>query len=276
MSSATDRDTPFVAEAHARSIGTAVLYIDGDGNWKVGRPGETVSQYRAVRAEAASTVNDDSFELTALSAEAREGGGFLIYAQSNEDPSIYVEVTLDVNGLVTGRKTLSLTELFAAETRYGIDLNDNGGLGDQLVLADDGQADVYIDGAGAYLVKTAAGATIPLTITGNPITIYTLEDYDFSEVYVEEDGSLTSYLESPAGGFFKVVSSANGSASGAPQPVTDAEIAAREQKSGTDVNRDASKPLTPNWTIELKTTALRQEVEAMTTQGGRIDHTGLL
>ena len=276
MSSATDRDTPFVAEAHARSIGTAVLYIDGDGNWKVGQKGETVSQYRAVRAEGASAVNDDSFEVTALSAEARAGGGYLIYAQSNEDPAVYVEIALDASGLVTGQKTLSLAELFAAETRYGMDLNDNGGLGDQLVLADDGQADVYIDGAGAYLIKTAAGATIPLTIDGKPVTIYTLEDYEFSEVYVEEDGSLTSYLESPAGGFFKVVSNASGSAGAAPQPVTEGEIAAREQKSGTDVNRDASKPLTPNWTAELKTTALRQEVEAMTTQGGRIDHAGLL
>lgn len=275
-SSSANRDTPFVAEAHARSIGTAILYIDGDGNWKVGQTSETVSQYRAVRAEGASTVNDDSFEITALNAEAREGGGYLIYAQSNEDPSAYIEITLDATGLISGRKTLSLTELFAAETRYGIDLNDNGGLGDQLVLADDGQADVYIDGAGAYLIKTAAGVTIPLTLNGEPVTIYSLEDYEFSEVYVEADGSLTSYLESQSGGFFKVVSSASGSASAAPIAVTEDEIAAREQSSGTDVNRDSGKPLTPNWTAELKTAALRQELETVANQGGRIDHAGLL
>jgi hypothetical protein len=177
-SNVASRDTPFVAEAFARSINTAILFIDGDGNWKVGDIGQKVAQYKTVSASGASTVNDDTLELTALTAEKREGGGFLVYAQSNDDPSSYAEITLDGNGAVTGQRTLTLEQLFAAEVKYGIDLNDNGGIGSQLVLADDGQADLYIDGAGAYVVKTPKGDTIPLTLDGQPLTIYNLDDYE--------------------------------------------------------------------------------------------------
>jgi hypothetical protein len=274
-SNVASRDTPFVAEAFARSINTAILFIDGDGNWKVGDIGQKVAQYKTVSASGASTVNDDTLELTALTAEKREGGGFLVYAQSNDDPSSYAEITLDGNGAVTGQRTLTLEQLFAAEVKYGIDLNDNGGIGSQLVLADDGQADLYIDGAGAYVVKTPKGDTIPLTLDGQPLTIYNLDDYEFSEVSVEDDGSLTSVVEDPSGNFFKVVSSASGSST-APQPMTPEELAARESKSGVDVNRDSSKALTPDWTGVLKTPALRQEVEAQLVQGGKISHAGLL
>ena len=273
--SSSDRDTPFVTEAYARSINTAILFIDSDGNWKVGQVGQTVAQYKTVSASGTATVNDDTLELTALTAEAREGGGFLIYAQSNADPASYSEITLDAAGLVTGQRTLTLEQLFAAETKYGIDLNDNGGIGSQLVLADDGQADLYIDGAGAYVVKTPKGDTIPLTLDGQPLTIYNLDDYEFSEVFVEEDGTLTSVLQDPSGGFFKVFSSASGSST-PPQPMTPEDLAARESRSGVDVNRDSSKALTPGWTAVLKTPALRQEVEAQLVQGGVISHTGLL
>lgn len=275
MSTASNRDTPFVAEAFARSINTAILFIDGDGNWKVGEVGQKVAQYKTVSATGSATVNDDTFELTALTAEKRDGGGFLVYARSNTDPSSYAEFTLDANGTVTGQRTLTLEQLFAAETKYCIDLNDNGGIGSQLVLADDGQADLYVDGAGAYEVKTPKGDTIPLTLDGQPLTIYNLDDYEFSEVFIEDDGSLTSVVQNQSGGFFKVVSSAAGSST-PPQPMTAEELAAREGKSGVDVNRDSSKALTAGWTAVLKTTALRQEVETQLVQGGKISHAGLL
>ena len=171
MTAASERDTPFVVEAYARSISSAVLFIDGDGNWKVGQVGQKVAQYKSVSANAAATVNDDTFELTALTAEARVGGGFLIYAQSNADSSSYSEITLNANGLVTSQRTLTLDQLVSAETTYGVDLNDNGGIGSELVLADDGEADVYIDGVGAYVVKTPDGELIPLTFDGQPVTI---------------------------------------------------------------------------------------------------------
>jgi methionine-rich copper-binding protein CopC len=272
----TERDTPFVVESYARSISSAVLFIDGDGNWKVGQVGQTVAQYKGVNADAAATVNDDTFELTALTAEARDGGGFLIYAQSNADPSSYSEITLDAAGLVTSQRALTLDQLFAAETKYGLDLNDNGGIGDQLVLADDGEADVYIDGAGAYVVKTPNGELVPLTLDSQPVTIYSLEDYEFSEVSIEADGSLTSYIEDESGSLFKMVSSSSGASSTPPQPVSAEDLAALEVKTGVDINRDYAKPLTEGWTASLKTASLRHDVEVQLAQSGKIGHAGLV
>ena len=276
MTAASERDTPFVVEAYARSISSAVLFIDGDGNWKVGQVGQKVAQYKSVSATAAATVNDDTFELTALTAEARVGGGFLIYAQSNADSSSYSEITLNANGLVTSQRTLTLDQLFFAETTYGVDLNDNGGIGSELVLADDGEADVYIDGVGAYVVKTPDGELIPLTFDGQPVTIYSLEDYEFSEVSIEEDGSLTSYIEDETGSLFKLVSSSSGASSAPPQPLSAEDLAARELTTGVDINRDYSKPLTVGWTASLKTASLRQEVEVQLAQSGKIGHAGLV
>ena len=273
---ATDRDTPFVVESYARSISSAVLFIDGDGNWKVGLVGQKVAQYKSVSANATATVNDDTFELTALTAETRDGGGFLVYAQSNADPSSYSEITLDAAGLVTSQRTLTLDQLFAAETKYGLDLNDNGGIGNQLVLADDGEADVYIDGAGAYVVKTPNGQLIPLTLDSQPVTIYSFEDYEFSDVSVEADGSLTSYIEGKSGTVFKMVSSSSGASSTPPQPVSAEELAAREVKTGVDINRDYAKPLTEGWTASLKTASLRHDVEVQLAQSGKIGHAGLV
>ncbi|NBT56137.1 MAG: hypothetical protein EBT05_15095, partial [Betaproteobacteria bacterium] len=272
----SERDTPYVAETYARSISSAVLFIDGDGNWKVGQMGQKVAQYKSVSANATATVNDDTFELTALTAETRDGGGFLIYAQSNADPSSYSEITLNASGLVTSQHTLTLEQLFAAETKYGLDLNNNGGIGNQLVLADDGEADVYIDGAGAYVVKTPNGQTIPLTLDGQPVTIYSLEDYEFSEVSVETDGSLTSYIEDKSGSVFKMVSSSSGASSTPPQPVSEEDLAAREVKTGVDINRDYAKPLTEGWTASLKTASLRHDVEVQLAQSGKIGHAGLV
>jgi methionine-rich copper-binding protein CopC len=276
MTTASDRDTPFVVESYARSISSAVLFIDGDGNWKVGLASQKVAQYKSVSANAAATVNDDTFELTALTAETRDGGGFLIYAQSNADLSSYSEITLNATGLVTSQRTLTLDQLFAAETKYGLDLNDNGGIGDQLVLADDGEADVYINGAGAYVVETPNGELIPLTLDSQPVTIYSLEDYEFSDVSVEADGSLTSYIEDKSGSVFKMVSSSSGASSTPPQPVSAEDLAAREVKTGVDINRDYAKPLTEGWTASLKTASLRQDVEVQLAQSGKIGHAGLV
>ena len=276
MTEASDRDTPFVIEAYARSISSAVLFIDGDGNWKVGQVGQKVAQYKSVIADKAATVNDDTFELTALTAEARDGGGFLIYAQSNADSSSYSEITLNANGLVTSQQTLTLDQLLAAETKYGVDLNDNGGIGSELVLADDGEADVYIDGAGNYVIKTPSGELIPLTFDNQPVTIYSLEDYEFSEVSIEADGSLTSYIEDKAGGLFKLVSSSSGASSAPPQPLSADDLALREGKTGVDINRDYSKPLTDGWTASLKTASLRQAVETQLAQSGKMGYAALV
>jgi len=184
-------DTPFVVEPYARSMGSAILFIDAKGCWNVGQFGQPVSSYKQVTSDG-KPVNDDTLELTALTVET-DGVGFVIYAQSNQDLAKFSEIKLSAGLQVQTTRALSQQEFYDAEKRYQVDLNENGGIGDQLVLVDDGQNDLYVDGSGAYVIKTAKGTLIPLSFNGEPITIYTLEDYEFEEIFIEDDGSITIY-----------------------------------------------------------------------------------
>jgi len=84
--SANTIDAPYVVEPYARSMGSAVLYIDAQGYWNVGRFGEPITSYKQVTADG-KPVNDDSFELTAVTVEI-DGTGYVIYAQSKDRKSV--------------------------------------------------------------------------------------------------------------------------------------------------------------------------------------------
>ena len=267
-------DAPYVVEPYARSMGSAVLYIDAKGYWNVGRFGEPITSYKQVTADG-KPVNDDSFELTAVTVEI-DGTGYVIYAQSNQDQTKFSEIKLNDGLQVESTKSLSQEAFYAAETRYQVDINENGGIGDQLVLIDDGQSDLFVDGSGAYLIKTANGKLIPLTFNGEPITIYTLEDYEFEEIFIEDDGSITIYAQDADQEIVKLKSSPTGATSSTPQPVSTEEIAAREASSGVDINGKFDTPLTDGWRAMLKTSALKTELESQLATTGRIDHEGLL
>jgi hypothetical protein len=255
-------------------MSSAILYIDANGNWNIGQLGQPVSAYKQVTSDG-KPVNDDTFELTAVTVEV-DGAGFVIYAQSNQDLSQFAEIKISATLQIQSKQSLSQREFYAVETRYQTDLNENGGIGDQLVLVDDGQNDLYVDGSGAYLIKTAKGALIPLTFDGEPITIYTLEDYEFEEIFIEEDGSITIYAQDADQEVVKLKSSPSGVTSSAPQPVSAEELAALESSSGVDLNGKFDLPLTVGWTAALKTQVLRAEVESQLASAGRINHTGLL
>ena len=85
-------DTPFVVEPYARSMGSAILFIDAKGCWNVGQFGQPVSSYKQVTSDG-KPVNDDTLELTALTVET-DGVGFVIYAQSNQDLAKFSEIKL--------------------------------------------------------------------------------------------------------------------------------------------------------------------------------------
>ena len=267
-------DTPFVVEPYARSMGSAILFIDAKGCWNVGQFGQPVSSYKQVTSDG-KPVNDDTLELTALTVET-DGVGFVIYAQSNQDLAKFSEIKLSAGLQVQTTRALSQQELYAAETRYQVDLNENGGIGDQLVLVDDGQNDLYVDGSGAYVIKTAKGTLIPLSFNGEPITIYTLEDYEFEEIFIEDDGSITIYAQDADQEIVKLKSSPSGATSSAPQPVSAEELAAREANAGIDLNGKFDTPLTDGWSAVLKTPTLKNEIESQLANTGRIDHAGLL
>ncbi len=267
-------DAPYVVEPYARSMGSAILFIDAKGCWNVGQFGQPVSSYKQVTSNG-NPVNDDTLELTALTVET-DGVGFVIYAQSNQDLAKFSEIKLSAGLQVQTTRALSQQEFYAAEIRYQVDLNENGGIGDQLVLVDDGQNDLYVDGSGAYVIKTAKGTLIPLSFNGEPITIYTLEDYEFEEIFIEDDGSITIYAQDADQEVVKLKSSPSGATSSAPQPVSAEELAAREASSGIDLNGKFDTPLTAGWSAVLKTPTLKNEIESQLASTGRIDHAGLL
>ena len=76
--SANSLDQDVSSVAYARHIGTAVLYVGTDGTWSVGRVGQKVSEYQSVKFNGQGGVHDDSFEATALAAELRDDGGYVL------------------------------------------------------------------------------------------------------------------------------------------------------------------------------------------------------
>ncbi|MBY0454348.1 MAG: hypothetical protein K2Q11_05640 [Burkholderiaceae bacterium] len=289
--SATNQDAS--AESHARYIGSAVLFVGTDGTWSVGTPGQKVGEYQKVKLSGVGNIHDDSYEMTALTAETREGGGYTLYLQSNADARDFFEVSTDAQGNVTGGFKMSTEQLFAAEKKYGVDLNDNGGLGADMVLIDTGKTDVYVDGLGTYQLKKADGSFLPLSYEGEALTQEILDNYEMEAAVPNPDGGYQLYLSDPASGVFEMSTDANGrietetvntvspAPSNPPSAKTGASgtseaLSAAEAKTGEDLNRAGDTVVTPGWTAALQTAAIRTEVEAQTANGGKINHAGLV
>lgn len=272
--SVTDIDQDFSAEGHARSIGSAVLYVDPKGAWSVGKPGQKVSEYQAVKVGSNAVITDDSFEVTALQAETSADGGYVIYLQSNANPDVFFEGYFDAHANFTGGKQLSQSELFAAEKKLGVDLNQNGGLGDQMVLVDATSASLYVDGVGAFKIKNADGSYTPLTLGGSPITQGGLGDLELTTVQSTATG-YDLYATDSKG----AVTTAKASASGAlslpdVQSLTVNQVSVRESNTGLNLNGKGDMYVMPGWVSTLKTDVVRNEVTAQTAKTGKIDYAG--
>ena len=289
--SATNQDVS--SESHARSLGSAVLFVDSDGTWSVGLPGQKVGDYQKVKLNGVGNIHDDSYELTALSAEAREGGGYTLYLQSNADTRDFFEVSTDTKGNITGGFEMTTSQLFAAEKKYGIDLNGNGGLGADMLLVDAGKTDVYVDGLGAYQLKKTDGSFLALSYEGEALTQEILDNYEIEAVVPNPDGGYQLYLCDPASGVFEMSADANGQIETetvntvSPAPTNSmgaktgegspsAALSEAETRTGEDLNRSGDTVVTPGWTVGLQTTAIRAEVDAQTANGGKINHAGLV
>lgn len=185
MSSITHRDT--VVETHARYIGRdAVLFIGADGTWFVGNRSETISQYRQVRVNG-QAVHDDSYEYTALAVE-KTAQGYTLYAQSNDDGNVFVAAELDPQGHFLSARTLTTEEFYALETRLALDLNESGGIGGEMVLVDDGLADLYVDGMGVFHIKDTTGHYYPLEIDGQFVSWTFLDQLEIEDAEPIEGG----------------------------------------------------------------------------------------
>ena len=274
--SASDTNRDISTVAYARHIGTAILYISTDGNWSVGQVGQKVSDYQKIKFNGTTSINDDTYEVTALTAELREGGGYVVYLQSNADSGQFIEAYLDVSGNITGGKAMSQAEMYAAEVKWGVDLNENGGLGNALVLVDAGSVNIYIDGAGAYQIKQENGSFAPLTFAGNPVTLATLKGYEIESV-VTQSGGYKIFVRSSEDNVFELGTDEAGVVSASSIRVLGStQLAAAEAETGQDLNGKGDRAVVAGWTSTLKTAALQAEVSSQTANDAKITHAGLV
>ncbi len=277
MSTTNSLDQDISSVAYARHIGSAILYISTEGIWSVGKMGQRVSEYQTVKFNGQAGIHDDSFEATALTAEARADGGYVLYLQSNQDPAQFFEATTDANGNINNAKGLSQAELFATEVRYGVDLNDNGGLGDAMVLVDAGDVNLYLDGLGAYQLQQPNGSFKPLQFGGETLTLDALEGFEIESVAPKAGGGYEIYVLDEEDNLFELGADDQGGVEASTiKTVGSARRAELQTERGESFNGAGDTAVTEGWTSLIKTAAVKTQVEALTASNGKINHAGLV
>ena len=213
---ATVVNTKDAPEAHSINIDTttgAVMFIDVEGYWRVGKFGELKSSYVPLTHTVDGTVtkvNHDTFEASAKAAQfifdsdGKTVVGFEVIAASNENPDDLFVLYFDSTGQLVGSEYLSPQEELEAEAEYLIDANESGSLGNEPFFLAEGIAgapDLYADPFGdlALLTGHSNGAAVYLPITislvveaGKPAEIHPINLYDF------EDGiEFTAVVKAP-------------------------------------------------------------------------------
>jgi hypothetical protein len=274
--SAAEINRDISAESYARHIGTAILYVNTEGEWSVGQKGQKVSEYQKVKLGTTTSINDDTFEFTALTVEARDGGGYVMYLQSNADLGQFIEAYVDVGGNITGGKALTQAEMFAAEVKWGVDLNVNGGLGDAMVLVDAGSVNLYIDGAGAYQIKQANGKFAPLTFQGQTVSLATLKGYEIESV-VAKTGGYKIYVRDGEDNVIELGTDEGGAVSASSiKTLGSTQLADAEEETGQDLNGKGDLKVASGWTATLKNADIQAEVASQTANDAKITHAGLV
>lgn len=192
-------------EAHSINIDTttgAVMFMDSDGYWQVGKFGELKSSYVPLTYNVDGTVtkvNHDTFEASAKGAQFifdSDGTtvlGFEVIAASNENPDDLFVLYFDSTGQLAGSEYLSPEEELEAEGEYLFDVNDSGALGNEPFFLAEGIAgapDLYADPYGDLVLLTGQSngspTYLPITIAlavkeGGPLEDYPINLYDFDE-----------------------------------------------------------------------------------------------
>lgn len=277
--SASDLNRDLSAEAHARHIGTAILYITPDGSWAIGKMGQKVSEYKPISIGGQTGLNDDTFEFTALAAEARPEGGYLLYLRSNANTSQFIEAVLDDAGHITTGKVMTIEDVYAAEVKWKVDLNGNGGLGNEMVLIDAGKVNLFIDGIGNYQIQQTDKSFKPLTFAGQALSqdLLVKGGFQIESVVPKEGGGYQIYVRDANDNVIELGTEAGGEVQAQTlQVLNSTQLAAAETKTGEDLNGKNDTPAATGWTSTLKTAAIRTEVETQTANGGKITHTGLV
>lgn len=257
-----------VLEPHARHIGNgSMLFINTDASWSVGR---NVNNLVKVSFGATASIDDTTFGFSAVAVESDGKGGWRLFVRSDEQNDTIVAVNVAANGQVDPASVGVLTreQLWQAENQYKIDLNDNGGFGDEPVLLQGGVVNLYADAVGAYQVGTGGGAPVTLKLGGQALTDEVLPPgWDIVEVVPGTSGALKVFAQSPQGAVFAADFSATGDFTGG-AVLTAAELEALEVGGGLDIDGDGDLPAPAGWTSVLTDPKIRQWVDAAIAPAG--------
>ena len=271
-------DKELSIESHARHIGTAVLNISSEGKWSVGTLGQKVSEYAFLKYGINTTIDDDTYEYTALTADLNGTIGYKLILQSNDDEAKFLEVEADLQGLVTGYREFSEAEILAAEAAMGLDLNDSGALGSSPTSTQSGGITVSADGSGNFSFKVGDTTPVNLQYSGQTVSQKLLRGVSMEiESVVPSGDGFKIFVRDKASDLYELTLDTAGVINPASfSKMSTSSIQAAEVVARKDLNGKGDTPAEAGWTATLKTSAIRTAVESLTGQGGKIDHAGLV
>lgn len=257
-----------VVETHLRSVSSASLYINADDSWSVGL---NVNNLVKVNYGNLTSIDDTTFDFSAVDVEKLPGGGYRLFVESDNDPNTIVQADLDATGKVINAVALSQEQMFAAETQFGVDLNGNGGFGSAPTAIQGGSVNLYMSGTGVYQLGTAPENALNITVAGASLTAKIMPR---GWELVNAEPSATGYnvyLRDSAGATFQANLNPQAAyVSGA--YMTPEQITTRETSTGADINGDQSVPASTGWTSVLKDSYIKTTVDSAIAGDGKMSY----
>lgn len=182
-----------------------VLYVSGrEAGWQVGQEHTGRSSFVKLTFEDRSgdtpkqvAINNDTFEITALHAKLSGTWsnvlGYEVTGRSNGDPDSYFTLYFNKLGELVNAEALTDSELLAYEQEQGVDINENGGVGESLQLlveGSNGAPDLFIDGANDLVLvppPPSTAAPVPIKIGSTNLSYLAFESQQREIVAVLPD-----------------------------------------------------------------------------------------
>lgn len=250
-----------------------VLFINSDGSWSIGNDTNALVK---VKFGEIDSVADSTFGFSAITAKPNPGGGYTLYVRSDTNSSL-VAVTLDASGAISrdSIKLLTRDQVHIQEDLLGLDLDNSGGLGDDLEVIEGGIINLYQDSDGNYMFGTSAADAKSISVGGTLLSDSVLPD-DWSVMELEATPTgFRIYLETAEGDVCEAEFDSNGALIETSN-LDETEVATREEELGVDLDGEEKTVATPGWTGELKDASFKASIEGALTPSGKLSYSSLV
>lgn len=260
---------PNVLEPHLRHAGSAILYIDTNAAWYVGT---SVQSLVKVQFGTITAIDDSTFGFSALAAE-KDGDGYRLWVRSDTNDQVIVEVKVNAAGQVDAASLAVLTreQTYAVENQYKVDLDDSDSFGDEPLLLEGGDVNLYFSAGQAFQLGTSTAELKTLTIGGSTLTKDALPPgWKIVEVVPTPNG-YDVYAQDPSGLIFSAQFNNDAAYTGGNVLSTE-QVAQTEQTLGRDIDGNNNVPAPAGWVAALKTESIRTAVNSALASDNRITH----